>query len=144
MNLEKSSTWTRCGHSKLCNVLHASEFAQRNGEGGRGLIAVSLHPGTVKTGLSARPRASTPLYKLIQPLVEWSALGPEAGCGNILWCAASAEFGELVEAERGINGSYFEPIGRRGGESKCAKDGEMAEKLWGWSEGVLRRDGFLD
>lgn len=129
--MEKSSTWTWYGHSKLCNVLHASELARKYGEGGRGLRAVSLHPGTVKTGLSAGPRASTPLYKLIQPLVEWKAPVPEAGCGNILWCAASAELGELVEAERDFNGGYFEPIGRRGGESQCAKDGAMAEKLWG-------------
>jgi NAD(P)-dependent dehydrogenase (short-subunit alcohol dehydrogenase family) len=41
------STWTRYGMSKLANVLHTKEIASRYGE--NGIMAVCLHPGTVKT-----------------------------------------------------------------------------------------------
>ena len=39
------SVWTRYGHSKLANVLHARELAKRYPN----IISVSVHPGTVKT-----------------------------------------------------------------------------------------------
>lgn len=41
------STWTRYGMSKLANILHTKELARRYGASG--VIAVCLHPGTVKT-----------------------------------------------------------------------------------------------
>jgi NAD(P)-dependent dehydrogenase (short-subunit alcohol dehydrogenase family) len=45
MNLENGfSVWARCGHSKLANVLHAKELAKRYPN----ILAISLHPGTVK------------------------------------------------------------------------------------------------
>jgi NAD(P)-dependent dehydrogenase (short-subunit alcohol dehydrogenase family) len=47
LNLKDKSTWTRYGHSKLCQVLHAKYLAEKFGS--KGLVAVSLHPGTVKT-----------------------------------------------------------------------------------------------
>jgi NAD(P)-dependent dehydrogenase (short-subunit alcohol dehydrogenase family) len=46
-NLKDKSTWTRYGHSKLCQVLHAKSLAEKFGD--IGLVSVSLHPGTVKT-----------------------------------------------------------------------------------------------
>ena len=127
--------------SKLANVLHAKELARRygsagGGEGGRGIIAVSLHPGTVKTGLSARPRGSTPLYKLIQPLVELGAPGPEKGCWNSLWSAASRE----LEEDR--NGGYFLPLGKKTTASVHGEDAFMARRLWEWSEDFLREKEF--
>lgn len=42
-----AGTWTRYGMSKLANVLHTKELARRYGE--NGVVAVCLHPGTVKT-----------------------------------------------------------------------------------------------
>lgn len=122
--------------SKLANVLHAKELARRYGSDGKGIIAVSLHPGTVKTGLSAGPRGSTPFYKIIQPLVELGAPGPEKGCWNTLWCAASSE---LRESD---NGGYFWPVGRRTRASACGEDAEMARRLWEWSAEVLKEKGF--
>lgn len=44
-NLKQYSVWTRYGHSKLANVLHAKELAKRY----ENIMSVSLHPGTVKT-----------------------------------------------------------------------------------------------
>jgi hypothetical protein len=65
--------------------------------------------------------------------VEWGAPGPEKGCWNTLWCAASVELGERVE-EEGWNGGYYCPVGKKTRASRCGEDGEMAERLWGWSE----------
>jgi NAD(P)-dependent dehydrogenase (short-subunit alcohol dehydrogenase family) len=47
LKLKDQSTWTRYGHSKLCQVLHAKSLAEKFTS--KGLLAVSLHPGTVKT-----------------------------------------------------------------------------------------------
>jgi NAD(P)-dependent dehydrogenase (short-subunit alcohol dehydrogenase family) len=139
MNMESKSTWARYGMSKLGNVLHAKELARRYGStsaAGNGILAVSLHPGTVKTGLSAGPRGSTPLYKFIQPLVELGAPGPEKGSWNSLWCAASPE---LKESD---NGSYFLPVGKKTRASVHGEDAFMSRKLWEWSEECLKEKGF--
>jgi hypothetical protein len=34
----------------------------------------------------------------------------------------------------GWNGGYYCPVGKKTRASKCGEDGEMAERLWGWSE----------
>jgi NAD(P)-dependent dehydrogenase (short-subunit alcohol dehydrogenase family) len=44
---KEASTWTRYGMSKLANVLHTKELARKYGSSG--VVAVCLHPGTVKT-----------------------------------------------------------------------------------------------
>ena len=146
MNMESKSTWARYGMSKLANVLHAKELARRYGSSssssvagngnGKAILALSLHPGTVKTGLSAGPRKSTPLYKLIQPLVELGAPGPEKGSWNSLWCAAS------LEVKEGDNGCYFFPVGKKTTASVHGEDAFMARRLWEWSEECLKEKGF--
>lgn len=46
MNMKNNfSTWARYGHSKLANVLHSKALAKRYPN----ILALSLHPGTVKT-----------------------------------------------------------------------------------------------
>jgi NAD(P)-dependent dehydrogenase (short-subunit alcohol dehydrogenase family) len=131
-NLEHESTWTRYGTSKLCQVLHSKSLATHYPN----ILSVSLHPGTVKTGLSAGPRGSTAWYKFIQPLVELGAPGPEEGCASIVFCAVSDKI-ELSD-----NGSYFLPVGKKGKASKLAEDPGLAEELWVWSEGRLGELGY--
>ncbi|KAI2827430.1 hypothetical protein CBS63078_10526 [Aspergillus niger] len=45
MNMKAYSVWARYGHSKLANVLHSRELAKRYPD----ILALSVHPGTVKT-----------------------------------------------------------------------------------------------
>src|SRR5690606_37192995 len=45
-----ASTWTRYGQSKLANVLFSKELAKRYGD--KNIIALSLHPGVIATGLA--------------------------------------------------------------------------------------------
>lgn len=158
------SPWTRYGMSKLANILHTKELAKRYGRTG-GVLAICLHPGTVKTyvcpwlrmifqqldplhfiprrtadtsnrNLSERPRTSTPLYRLIQPLVELGAPGPEKGAWPLLWCAASPD----LKAED--NGSYYLPIGKKVHASKNAEDTILAATLWEWTEKELENAGI--
>ncbi|KAH6662766.1 retinol dehydrogenase [Halenospora varia] len=131
--------WTMYGMSKLAMVLHAREVARRCGE--RGVQGGCVHPGTVRTGLSAGPLASTPFYRLILPLIELGAPGPEKGCWNTLWCATSPELGL---SEKDGNGGFFVPVGKKGKGSVWGDDEEMCRKLWEWSEEYLRGRGLLE
>jgi hypothetical protein len=70
--------------------------------------------------------------------VEWGATGPEKGCWNTLWCAASPE----LNVER--NGSYFFTVGKLTRTSKWGKDKAVAERLWRWSEERLGELEFVD
>jgi hypothetical protein len=97
---------------------------------------MSLHPGTVKTGLSAGPRRSSSWYKFVQPLVEFGAPGPKQGCANIVWCATSP--GLTMED----NGCYFLPVGKKTKASKLGEDAKLAEKLFQWSEKRLEELGY--
>jgi NAD(P)-dependent dehydrogenase (short-subunit alcohol dehydrogenase family) len=52
MNMKDTfSVWSRYGHSKLANVLHAKELAKRYPN----ILTLSIHPGTVKTCVSPSP-----------------------------------------------------------------------------------------
>ncbi|OOF94681.1 hypothetical protein ASPCADRAFT_208341 [Aspergillus carbonarius ITEM 5010] len=126
------SVWTRYGHSKLANVLHARELAKRYPN----IISVSVHPGTVKTNLSQGPLSSTPLYRFVKPLVELGAPGPRKGAANILFAAASKSLSSLD------NGSYFLPVGKKTKASRSGESLEMAHKLWEWTEEEMRRRGY--
>jgi len=86
--------------------------------------------------LSAGPRASTPLYKLIQPLAELGAPGPEKGAYTTLYCAASRD----VSMED--NGAYFTPVGKKTRLSAHGGDLELARRLWKWTEERLREGGY--
>ncbi|CEJ62868.1 Putative Retinol dehydrogenase [Penicillium brasilianum] len=134
MNLENGfSVWARYGHSKLANVLHAKELAKRYPN----ILAISLHPGTVKTNLSAGPISSTPLYRLIKPLVELGAPGPRKGAANIIFACVSPKL--RLEND---NGAYLLPVGKLSACSKAGSDPKMAENLWEWTMEALKSRGY--
>ncbi|KAJ6016408.1 retinol dehydrogenase [Penicillium herquei] len=119
------SVWARYGHSKLANVLHSKELAKRYAK----IMSLSLHPGTVKTGLSQGPLSSTPMYRFIKPLVELGAPGPREGASSIIYAATSPS----LKINRD-NGAYLLPVGKTSLASKAARDPTMAHHLWKWSE----------
>ncbi|KAJ0417255.1 retinol dehydrogenase [Aspergillus carlsbadensis] len=134
MNMKDNfSVWARYGHSKLANVLHSRELAKRYPT----ILSMSLHPGTVKTNLSAGPVSSTPLYRIIKPLVELGAPGPRKGAANILFAAVSPALKAGSD-----NGVYLLPVGKVSPTSKAGSDAKMAQDLWEWTERALAPWGF--
>ncbi|KAI9646849.1 hypothetical protein NHQ30_004849 [Ciborinia camelliae] len=130
LNLPDASTWARYGQSKLANVLFAKELARRHPR----ILALSCHPGTVKTKLSQGPLSSSAWYKFVKPLVELGAPEADKGCFSILHLATS------VEVKEENNGGYFLPVGREVRASKWGEDEEMARRLWEVSMMMLGLD----
>lgn len=64
-----------------------------------------------------------------------SVLTPEQGCWNQVWAAAAAKKTDLV------NGGFYMPVGHLADDKldKVARDGELAGRLWQWTEDVLDR-----
>jgi NAD(P)-dependent dehydrogenase (short-subunit alcohol dehydrogenase family) len=152
MNMTNNfSVWARYGHSKLANVLHSKALAKRYPN----ILTLSLHLGTVKTyvavscptiprtdltvlrNLCGGPISSTPLYRLIKPLVELGAPGPRKGAANILFAAVSPRL--RLECD---NGAYLLPIGKVSAPSKAGSDPKMAKDLWEWTTKALRSRGY--
>ncbi|KAJ5902143.1 Glucose/ribitol dehydrogenase [Penicillium taxi] len=134
MNLRNGfSVWARYGHSKLANVLHSKELAKRYAK----IMSLSLHPGTVRTGLSQGPLSSTPMYRFIKPLVELGAPGPRKGAKAIVYAAISTSFNINRD-----NGAYILPVGKVSVASKAARDPSMAQDLWNWSERKINSLGY--
>lgn len=98
------------------------------------ITILSTDPGTVDTGLIRGGAAAHPwLAKLAKPVMRLIGQTPANGARNQLW--ASVATSDIVAGE------YYEPVGKAGGASKMAVDDEAAQKLWSWTEGVLREAG---
>ncbi|KAL5610534.1 hypothetical protein FOBRF1_006651 [Fusarium oxysporum] len=130
---EDMDTWARYGQSKLANILFARELAKRYPQ----LNVVSVHPGLVDTNLSSSWLDSTVLLRGIRPILmlvsKMFIKSVEDGVKNQLW----ASFAKPIAA-----GEYYEPVGVIGKASSCAKDDELAKKLWKWTEMQLEGHNF--
>lgn len=87
--------------------------------------------------LLSGPRKTTPLFRVVQPLIWLGA--PDAlhgGANNVLWCATSSDL------RPDDNGGYFLPVGKRAVPAKQAQDPALAEKLWDFTESLLGKNGF--
>ncbi|KAH6682773.1 hypothetical protein B0J14DRAFT_622895 [Halenospora varia] len=124
------------GQSKAMNIMHAHEIARRYGS--RGLISLSLHPGSLKTNLQ---RYQGGFFKAITaPLLYDQHFG---GLTE-LFAGFNAE---IVDAKMfedgGKNGSYVEPWGRWGKGSphvfQGLKERKTGEKLWGMCDELLKQ-----
>ncbi|KIK68020.1 hypothetical protein GYMLUDRAFT_36831 [Collybiopsis luxurians FD-317 M1] len=121
MRTRKKLTGTRLyGQSKLGMVLISSELARKYGD--QGVVAISLHPGGVKSEL----------LRHINPVLAWIVekirIYPVSlGIITSLYAATS-------EAALEMNGEYLTAWARRQVPSKHAQNLETAEKLWKWCE----------
>jgi hypothetical protein len=57
------------------------------------------------------------------------------GAKNQLWAATT----ETKELE---NGAYYKPVATKSGGSADARDANLAESLWEWTEKELASQGF--
>ncbi|KAJ6576437.1 NAD-P-binding protein [Mycena vulgaris] len=124
----KKLTGTRLyGQSKLGVVLISSELARRYGD--QGVVAISLHPGGVKSELLRN------LNPIIAWIVEKIRIYPVSlGIITSLYAATS-------KAALEMNGEYLTAWARRQVPSKHAQNLELAQRLWKWCEEQV--SGFL-
>jgi NAD(P)-dependent dehydrogenase (short-subunit alcohol dehydrogenase family) len=147
--LQDGTPWHRYGQSKLANILHAktlhatygpgSPHASRSGEGE--IWTSSIHPGVVKTNLSASvDKTETAMLVIVSVMrtlgLIWTA---DKGSWNSLYCVA----GDDMAAQQ--SGTYVETF-RRFGEpwwqSSAAKNAELADKLEVWTAQAMKKGGW--
>jgi NAD(P)-dependent dehydrogenase (short-subunit alcohol dehydrogenase family) len=118
--------------SKLANLVYAREIARRFPT----ITTVSVHPGVVKTDLVNNLSVARKAVVYVSQYVQGVSLMEEwQGCLNQLWAAAGATKEEL------LNGAFYRPVGALSNDmlDKMAKDSELANKLWSWTEEVLTK-----
>ncbi|KAJ7189454.1 oxidoreductase [Mycena pura] len=129
-----ASCSTRCapparyGQSKFANILFAAELARRHPQ----LVALSVHPGTVRTELVAKLDGVTKALTYRYLGRPFSMKTPKEGAYNQLWAATA-------DREGIVNGEYYEPVGVRGRHARKSRDVELAKRLWEWTEKELVR-----
>lgn len=140
----KYDGWQAYAQSKLANVLHAKELARRLE--GTGTLAVSVHPGWVRTRLI---RNTMPTF--LQNLIGFKHLMQSAGMIEP-WEGAQASLHALLSPDVvEHNGAYFSQTGHyrdkacnAGGfplvsPNPHANDPELARRLWVTSEQLIER-----
>ena len=120
------------GHSKLANVLFASELARRLDAAGRAVTSNSVHPGFVPGSQFGRflPGPLSTLFR---------GLGVIPGTASVADGAAELLCAALSPAGADASGRYFsgqEPVS----PSSAARDRDAAARLWAFSAEVLGID----
>ncbi|KAH7117341.1 oxidoreductase, partial [Dactylonectria macrodidyma] len=122
---ENLGTWTHYAQSKLANILYAAEVARRYPK----ITAISLHPRIIGIGLV------NDLGLFLKALVYIGAgfrlKSPEDGARNGLWAATTA-------LKNIRSGAYYKPVGKEAKFNSTARDGDLAKKLWDWTEEQLK------
>lgn len=113
------------GQSKLANILHSKELARRYPS----ITCVSVHPGTVETGLS-KPMRDNHLWARVFEATVGSLIGVsvELGALNQLWAATSKTV---------VSGEYYIPVGEKAEGSVDARNQRLTDSLWNWTEKQL-------
>jgi NAD(P)-dependent dehydrogenase (short-subunit alcohol dehydrogenase family) len=141
INQTKGTPFTRYGQSKLGNILHARELMAKYGP--EGIWTAATHPGNVDTQLNTQVGGLlgtvqpilAPVLKCLGKISTLGYISVEAAAATPVYAATSADL---------KSGSYLVPVATVGKESVFAKDVELREKLWSWTEAELTRKGFLD
>jgi len=126
-DMQSTPTFTRYGQSKLANILYSNGLARRFPD----IRCISLHPGTVNTGLKRGMSASWWWIKIpMEVLANLLFLTVPEGALNQLWAATS---------QNAKSGKYYEPVAKETLGSAYAQDEELAVKLWDWTEKELQQ-----
>jgi NAD(P)-dependent dehydrogenase (short-subunit alcohol dehydrogenase family) len=117
--------WARYGQSKLANLLFPTSLAKKYPS----ITSVSLHPGYIRTDLFSQTSLMDRIPVIFMAKGNWTPV--EEGCWNTVW-AATAPKSELE------NGAYYEPVAKKVKPATAfARDGDLAEKLWDWTQKEL-------
>lgn len=118
--------WTVYAQSKLANILHARELARRLRD--RGVVAHSLHPGSVASGFG-RDGDLHGINDRLLWIAQYLLISPEEGSRTSVHLAASPE------ALR-TSGDYW-TRSHRSTPSRAARDDRAAAELWRRSEQMV-------
>ncbi|MCJ1434450.1 hypothetical protein MMC27_003818 [Xylographa pallens] len=128
--LAQQTPWVRYGQSKLANLLYAQQLAKHYPT----ITSVAVHPGNIQTDLWASNVKLNSFVKYgVNIFGRFWMHDVQEGAKNQLWCAVSTDI---------TNGAYYIPIGKKSSGSKNARNKELAEKLWDWTEQELNKHGF--
>ncbi len=120
------NAWTVYAQSKLANILHARELSHRLRE--RGVVAHSLHPGSVASGFGRDGDLHGFNDRLLR-VGEFALITPEQGARTSVHLASSAD------ALR-TSGDYWARC-RRSRPSAAARDDRASAELWRRSERMV-------
>ena len=126
---EKFGGWKAYADGKLCNIYFSTELHRRYYD--KGIAAVSLHPGVVKTNFFC------PFGGFLGALIKvfsFLMVSPEKGAATQLYLAQS-------DALREMSGKYFKNKKEKK-TSAVARDQEAAKRLWEESESLLKEKSF--
>ncbi|GJJ74803.1 hypothetical protein EMPS_07161 [Entomortierella parvispora] len=134
LNDESASTnRSRYGRSKLANLLFGKALARRLAD--TQVYCNIVHPGFVATDLARDrttwARAFQVLFNVVRSV---AAMTPKDGALTQLYAATSPEI-----VNKDIRGRYFIPIANELTPSPLAQDEALQEKLWAFSEAMVRQ-----
>ncbi|KAK9367954.1 hypothetical protein V1509DRAFT_624906 [Lipomyces kononenkoae] len=133
----------RYAQSKLAIILFTKHMAKSYPK----ILSVAVHPGVIAdTSLYQHLNTSTDLLGFVK--YGWSlgsqllsAMGAltsiEDGALTSLYCATDKD----LTAEKD-NGEYFVAIAKKSRASSTARDPQLSEKLWNWTEAQLATKGY--
>ncbi|KAK3844473.1 MAG: hypothetical protein J3R72DRAFT_438125 [Linnemannia gamsii] len=134
LNNEKAiSSMARYGQSKLANLLFGKALARRLA--GEKVYVNVAHPGYVQSNLANRTGETYGSFTGRMSIVSAKVFGMTAKEGALtqLYLATSPE----VE-EKDVRGRYYVPIAKEIQPSSYARDEELQEKLWTYSENLVK------
>lgn len=125
----------RCGRSKLANILFGNALARRLAS--EKVYVNSTHPGCIETELTQskleEESGNGLTYKILRFLLDCVNMTPREACLTPLYLATSPEI-----VEQDIRGRYFIPIANEIQPTYFARDEELQEKLWKFSEELVK------
>lgn len=118
--------WTVYAQSKLANILHAAELGRRLWD--RGVVAHSLHPGSVASGFG-RDGDLHGLNDRLLWIAQYLLISPEEGARTSVHVASSPD-------SLRTTGEYWSR-GRRSRASRAGSDPVAAAELWRRSQRMV-------
>ncbi|KAK7418923.1 hypothetical protein QQX98_003626 [Neonectria punicea] len=149
ISLEKESAMNRYGQSKLANILHAKQLHSMFGPNGdasasrpNSICVAAVHPGHIDTNLNRQATGAAPgsVLRAVTPIMRClGILDEEAkGAWSSLFAIASDGFGAKD------SGAYIVPYAKIGTPSACARDEDLAKRLWEWTRDEFGGKGLLE
>ncbi|KAG0319212.1 hypothetical protein BGZ97_002558 [Linnemannia gamsii] len=128
----KTNARTRYGRSKLANILFTKALARRLAN--ERVYVNAAHPGYVSTELIRHTgdEFGSLMGTVTEKVTRMVAMSPKVGALTELYVATSPEI-----ENNDVRGRYFIPIANEIQPSALARDEELQEKLWTFSEKLM-------